>query len=211
MKHLVILGAGGLGRELYNFAKDSKGYSINFDIKGFLDYDLNRLNGFLNYPPILGNDEDYLIENDDVFVSAIGNMSIRQKSCDLLRRRGAIFVNIVHNSSIINSNARLGVGNVIFPYAVIGADAKIGDNNLIQNGAVIGHDAVIGCCTRIDCHVTVVGGVKVGSNVYVYTGAVLSHNVVVEDGASVGANSFVIRRVGKGSTVFGNPAVKLFK
>ena len=37
MKHLLIIGARGWGREVYNYAIESRGYRTEFDIKGFLD------------------------------------------------------------------------------------------------------------------------------------------------------------------------------
>ena len=209
MKHLIIVGAGGLGRELCNFAKGCIGFSEIFDVRGFLDNNSKVLDCFNGYPPIVGNDEDYVIRNDDIFISAIGDMAIRKKSSDLLCERGAVFTNLIHQTAIVNSNVQMGTGNAIFPYVIIGSDVKMGSNNLLQDCAVIGHDVVIGCCTRIDCHVTLVGGAIVGDGVYVYTGAVVNHGVIIEDGACVGANSFVIRKVKRNTTVFGNPAFKL--
>ena len=40
MKHLVIIGVGGFGREVFCHAKGSMGYGIDWDIKGFLDGDV---------------------------------------------------------------------------------------------------------------------------------------------------------------------------
>lgn len=40
MKKLVIIGAGGMGRTLYNIATESLGYGTDFTIKGFIDDDL---------------------------------------------------------------------------------------------------------------------------------------------------------------------------
>ena len=39
MKHLVIIGAGELGREMYWHAKESVGFETEFDIKGYIDDD----------------------------------------------------------------------------------------------------------------------------------------------------------------------------
>ena len=36
VKHLVIVGAGGFGREMYGAALESVGYGVEFDVKGFL-------------------------------------------------------------------------------------------------------------------------------------------------------------------------------
>ena len=46
MRHLVIVGAGGFGRELYGAALESVGYGTEFDVKGFLDERAGALDGF---------------------------------------------------------------------------------------------------------------------------------------------------------------------
>ena len=35
MKYLVIVGAGGFGREMFGAAREAVGYGTEFDIKGF--------------------------------------------------------------------------------------------------------------------------------------------------------------------------------
>ena len=53
MKHLIIIGAGGLGRQMFAWAKECPGYNKEFDIKGFLDDNKNALNGFKGYPEVI--------------------------------------------------------------------------------------------------------------------------------------------------------------
>lgn len=209
MKQLIIIGAGGFGREVYNFALKSKGYNLDFAIKGFLDVNPDALAGFKGYPLVLGNENDYAIQMDDVFVNAIGDNEMRKKTSETILSRGGQFITLIHNTAIINTNVVLGKGCIIEPYAYVGSDSSIGDFTIVQNNAVVAHDVSVGSFTRIDCHVTLVGGISVGSSVYIHTGAVINHKVVVEDNATVGANSFVIMKVKSGETVYGNPARRL--
>ena len=37
MKNLIIIGAGGYGREMSEFAKEACGYGEEFVVKGFID------------------------------------------------------------------------------------------------------------------------------------------------------------------------------
>ena len=60
MKHLVIIGARGAGREVYLLATQMKEYGNEFDIKGFLDDKSNALDGLDGYPPILSSVEKYV-------------------------------------------------------------------------------------------------------------------------------------------------------
>lgn len=208
MKHLIIIGAGGMGRTLYDNACESVGYGSIFTVKGFIDDNLNALDGFENYPPLLGKIEDYVPEPDDVFVSSIGGAA-RRKCMEEIIDRGGIFCELIHKTARIGTNVKLGKGNFIGAFTTIGADAVVGDYNMIQSYTIIGHDARIGNWNRIDTHVTCVGGIVVEDDVNIHTSAVISHGVRVGNGAHVGACSFVIKKVPASATVFGNPAKKL--
>ena len=208
MKHLIIIGAGGMGRTVYSNALESVGYGEAFDIKGFIDDNLNALEGYPNYPPVIDTIRDYKPQEDDVFVSSIGGAS-RRPCMEEIIARGGEFMELVHQTARIYTNAKLGKGNFIGAFSVIGNDAVIGDYNMIQSYTVIGHDVRIGNWNRIDTHVTCVGGIVIEDEVNIHTGAVINHKVKVESGAHVGACSFVIRKVGAGTTVMGNPAKRL--
>lgn len=208
MKNLIIIGAGGMGRTLYDIARESIGFGEDFLIKGFIDDNIKALDEFENYPPILGRISEYIPSENDVFTFSIGGDS-RRKCIESLIERGAEFINIIHKTARIGSNVKLGVGNIIAAFTTLGADCKVGDYNLIQSYTVIGHDAEIGDFNRIDTHVTCVGGIKIKNETTIHTSAVINHKVVVEDKAKVGACSFVIRKVKEGQTVFGVPAKKI--
>ena len=208
MKHLVIIGAGGMGRTVYSNALESVGYGEVFDIKGFIDDDLSALDNYPNYPPLLGTIKEYQPDTDDVFVSSIGGAS-RRPCMEEIIARGGEFIELIHQTARIYTNAKLGKGNFIGAFTVIGNDAVVGDYNMIQSYTVIGHDAHIGSWNRIDTHVTCVGGLVIEDDVNIHTSAVISHGVTVGSGAHVGALSFVIRKVKAGTTVMGNPAKKL--
>ena len=79
MKNLIIIGAGGMGRTVYSNALESVGYGEKFVVKGFIDDNLKALEGFPNYPPVIGTIRDYQPQKNDVFVSSIGGAS--RKAC----------------------------------------------------------------------------------------------------------------------------------
>ncbi|MBE6270419.1 MAG: sialic acid O-acetyltransferase [Prevotella ruminicola] len=208
MKNLIIIGAGGMGRTVYSNALESVGYGESYTVKGFIDDNLNALDGFPNYPPIIGTIKDYIPQENDVFVSSIGGAS-RRPCMEEIISRGGEFIELIHKTARIYKNAKLGKGNFIGAYSVIGNDAVVGDYNMIQAYSVIGHDAKIGSWNRIDTHVTCVGGIVIEDEVNIHTSAVINHGVTVGSSAHVGALSFVIRKVKAGTTVMGNPAKKI--
>ena len=208
MKQLIIIGDGGMGRTLYDMAQESIGYGDEFLIKGFIDDNMNALDGFNGYPSIIGSISSYVPEDEDLFICSIGGAS--RKSCiqQLLDREGR-FLTMIHKTARIGSNVQLGEGNLVGAFTTIAADAKIGNYNFIQSYTIIGHDVVIGDWNRIDSHVMCIGGIKIGNHNMIHTSAVLNHQVEVGDDAHIGACSFVTRNVESGTTVFGNPARRL--
>lgn len=205
MKQLIIIGAGGMGKEIFFIAKNSIGYGTEFKVKGFLDFPKPDWNSNV-YPPILGMEDDYEIQPEDVFACSIGDVLLKRKVCEKMKARGAKFQTLIFKNVELRENVKIGEGCIIDSNAIIGSDTVIGENCLIQVFSVIAHDCVIGDYSRIDSRAFLVGGVKVGQNVTVYTNSVISHNVVLEDNSRVSALSFVVRSVKSGTTVMGNPA-----
>lgn len=206
MKHLIIVGAGGMGRSICSIAKGCIGYDIDFSLKGFIDDDSLALEDFENYPPYLGSIKDYVIQPNDVFICSIGNTHTKRTVCEYLKTKGAKFYTLIHKLAVIRQNAKIGEGSLVAEYASVGVDAIVGENSLVQSFATVAHDCRIGDYVRIDTHCTCVGGVIVEDNAMIHTGAIISHNVVVGKDAHVGAGSFVIKKVKAGTTVFGSPA-----
>lgn len=208
MKDLIIVGAGGMGRTIYDMARENAVYEKEFVIKGFIDDNLNSLDGFENYPPLLGTISDYEIRPNDIFVCSIGGNS-RRACMESVINRGGEFMTMIHPSSRIGTNVHIGKGCYVGAFTTIAADAYIDDYNFIQSHTIIGHDVHIGKWNRIDSYVLCVGGIKIGDGCMIHTNAVLNHNVEIGNGAHVGACSFVINSVPEGASVFGNPARRL--
>lgn len=208
MKQLVIIGAGGMGRTFYDMSRESIGFGTEYEIKGFIDDNTSALDGFENYPPMLGTISDYQPSPNEVFICSIGGSS-RRKCMEEIIARGGSFLTMIHKTARLGTNVVVGEGTVVGAFTSIGADAKVGKYNLIQSYTVIGHDSQIGDWNRIDTHVTLVGGTIVEEEANIYTGAMINHNVTIESHSRVAAMSFVIKRVKSGTTVMGNPAKKL--
>ena len=210
MRQLVIIGAGGMGREVYHLATECEGYGVDFDIKGFLDDNINALDGFeFPYPPVLSTISDYNIEEEDVFACSIGNVHTKVKIVEHVESKGGKFINLIHPNVQINKTTKLGGGLLVFHDVHVGCDAKIGNHVMLQSYAAIGHDVVIGDFCRIDPKASVIGGVHMGNRVTLHTMSLLNHKVCVGDDATVGAMSFVVRKVKPGTTVFGIPAKEI--
>lgn len=209
MKHLIIIGAGGMGRQVSLFAKACTGYQKEYDIKGFLDDNPDAMNGFEEFPPLLGSVDDYEIQPDDIFFNSIGDVAAKKKCINKILGRGGDFITLIHPTASISEGTTVGRGCMISARAGIGTESEVGDFCLIQDNAIIGHDVHVGNFCRIDCNVVIIAGVTLEDDVCIHTSSVINHNVHIGEGAKVGALSFVIRNVKPGTVVQGNPAKKL--
>lgn len=209
MKNLLIIGARGFGREVYNLALESVGYGSEFVVKGFLDDKADALNGFNGYPSIVSSVENYEILPDDVFCCALGDVQYKKKYVEIVKNKGGKFISLIHSTSFISRNTTIGEGAIILDNNHISCDLTIGDFVTIQPFCAIGHDVRIGNFCHINAQSFLGGEVIVGDFVTLNTGAIVLPHKTVNTGATVGAGSVVLRNVPSNVTVYGNPAVKL--
>ena len=209
MKNLVIIGAGGFGREMFATAREAVGYGETFTVKGFLDGNPSALDGFSGYPEIIGTPETYQIEENDVFITALGSIAARRRCAAMIEERGGRFISVIHRSASIGPNVTVGDGSLVAHNVVLTADIKVGRHSCVFHGTVIGHDTVLEDFTHVYSLVSVGGGVLIAKGASVFPGARIVPRVEIGAGATVGIGSAVVRGVPPGVTVFGVPAERL--
>lgn len=206
MKRLIIVGAGGFGREVYAWAEAHPDCGRLWEIAGFLDDNPAALDSF-DYPlNILGAVVDYLPQLNDLFICAIGSPAIKRKVCEKLLGSGAEFISLVHPTVVIGFNVEIGVGTIICPHAVVTCDVTIGDFVAINCHSSIGHDVRIADWVTLSGYCDVTGQTELGEMAFLGSGARILPLKKVGARSMVGAGSVVISHVPKKAKVFGNPA-----
>lgn len=206
MKNLVIVGAGEFGRELYWTITGSKGFNSDFVIKGYIDDDNNSEKISLLSAPFLGMIDTYRIAEDDVFTCAVANPASREIVIKRCLEKGAVFIDIIHNSSIIHGTVKMGRGCIISPYSIIGDGSNIGNYVVVNGLSCIGHDCEIGDYVCIMSHCDITGHSSIGKNAFIAGGVRTVPKAKIGADAYVGAGSVVLKKVKPGTKVFGNPA-----
>jgi len=209
MKRLLIIGAGGFGREVLHWALDVLPQNRNWEVCGFLDANPAVLDAYNCGFPILGDPLNYSLQDGDQFICAIGNPSHKLRVCRSLKERGAQFITLIHPAAIICSNCTIGVGCVFCPGAVVTTDVEIGDFVMMNLQSTIGHDAIVADGCTLSPHADVNGFASLGEGVFLGSHAVVLPGAKIGDYAIVGAGSVVLKRVKAGATVMGVPAKQI--
>ena len=206
MRQLVIIGARGWGREVYDIAKACINSGLDIQVKGFLDDKADALDGYDNYPPILGPTETYEIQNDDIFICALGDVKYKKYYAKIILDKGGEFISLVHPTAILGNNASFGKGCVIGAYSNLSSDTRIGDFVTFSIKAGMGHDSCVGDYSHIGGLCNISGFVKIGDMVTVHPCCNILPHKTIGDGAVIGTGSVVLVNVKPNQTVFGNPA-----
>lgn len=203
---IIIVGAGGLGREVFAFALHCIQAGERWRIRGFIDDNLNALDNF-NYPVgIISSIKDYIPKENDRLLLGIGIPCIKKKVVNFLLSKGGRFETLIHPSVILGYNVSLGDGVVIFPYCVISADVKIGDWVYINSSCTLDHDTKVGAFSTICCGCDLTGEVKVGKEVFISSHVTTTPRSIISNNVFVGINSFVYGNIESNTKVLGNPA-----
>lgn len=209
MKNLIIIGAGGFGRELFGVAREAVGFGTEFVVKGFLDDNLKALDGFTGYPKILGTVKDYVPAVDDVFITALGSIDFRRRCAAVIAQKGGKFISVIHKSVFIGPNVKIGDGCYLAPNSSLTADIRLGSHVCVFHSSSVGHDSVLGDFSHVYAQCSVGGAVELGEGAIVYPGSVVVPRRRIGKDAVVGAGSTVFLDVEPGVTVIGNPAAPI--
>lgn len=205
-KNIIIVGSGGFAKEVAFLLHQIDKY----EVKGFsIDQDYVPSDKKLVGLPYLG-EIDELIEciiSPTNIVIAIANPAVKMSVHSRLVRNPYLkFPNLIHSSSLLGFNIKLGEGNVIMPYTTLTADITIGDFNMINIGCTIGHDVQIGAFNTLYPNNNISGNVTIKNNCELGVGTKIIPNCLLEDGIISGAGTIIIHNVEKNATVVGNPA-----
>ena len=206
--NLVIIGTGGLAREVFDLAILCYKNDTDFKIKGFIA-DEPMAMYVDKYPPYLGKIEDYQLNNNDRFFCAIGNIRSRKKCVDIILDKGGEFINIVAPGVFVSPNAKIGKGVVIKWDCVLNSGVEIGDFTYIQANVLFGHDVKVGSFCQISSMSFFAGGVQIADFVDINPGVRIIQNIKIGRCAKVGIGSVVVSNVKPETTVWGFPAKKL--
>ena len=206
-RDIVIIGAGGLGREvswLIQRINDNNGPEWN--ILGFVDDGVEK-GTLVQGPPVLGG-VDLLLDSDTELsvVCAIANAKIKKRIIDKLSANSRLsFPNLTDPTAVVAQSARIGQGNIICAGTVLSVNALVEDFVLVDWNCTVGHETVIKSYSTLYPGVNVSGDVIIGEGTEMGTASCVIQGTKVGSGTIIGAGSVVIRNIPDNCTAVGNP------
>jgi sugar O-acyltransferase (sialic acid O-acetyltransferase NeuD family) len=216
MESLVIVGAGGHGRETLDVIEAinaAHGHARPFHVLGFVadhaDRELLARRGALH----LGGVDDLVdgrldqVPSTAFYVVAIGDPTSRRALVARLEStamRPALA--LVHPAATLGADVRLGVGSVVAAGARITTNVEIGRFVQVNVNAVVSHDCRVGDHVTLSPGVLVNGSVTLGEGAFLGTASVVTPGRTVGAWAVVGAGAIVVGDVPAGVTAVGVPA-----
>ncbi len=203
-RRIVIVGAGGFGREVLQWARDAWPDQASL-IGGFLSDDPRRLDGFTTGVGILSIVQDYRPVQGDYLLLGIGVPYSRRRVADHLMALGGRFLTLVHPHAVVAATAVIGEGSIVCPFSLVSDSSRLGRCVLVNYHASLGHDAVAGDYAVLSPYATLGGGARVEDEVFLGLHASVGPGRSVGARSKVSANSCVLATAPPDSLVFGVP------
>ncbi|WNI75523.1 PglD-related sugar-binding protein [Enterobacter ludwigii] len=176
MHNLMILGAGGHGRTLYEMAR-----LLGYEDIVFLDdntspiVDTNKL--------IIGKISELKshIKNTNHIAIGIGNNKVREQLFRQLISLGISPVTLIHPFAFVSPSATIAHGAVVLAGAVVGANAKLGAGTIVNSHSTVDHDSILDDFAHLGVGVHLAGGAVIGKSAFLQAGTAGGYNAKVDD------------------------------
>lgn len=191
MEDIVIIGAGGIGREVAWIIEEINEVNPTWNIVGFVDDNSEMWGKELNGYRVLGGIEalDKLEVKPEVVV-AIANCEIKKGIVEKLNGKFD-FATVVYPTVSVSRFIEIGQGTIIYPGVILTVNTKIGNHVIISGNCGIGHDTVIGDYSSVLWGSSFSGYDVVGEECFIGVGTKVAQGVRIADSRRVSTGSIV--------------------
>lgn len=210
MKKLVIIGAGGFGREVQWLIERINEREAIWELLGYVDDGVEK-GTIVDGLPVLGTVKELREREESLaVVCAVGASVTRRKILEqILDNTKLEFPNLIDPSVQMSKRIDMGRGNIICAGNILTVDITMGDFNIVNLDCTVGHDVVFDSYITVYPSVNISGGVEIGEKVELGTGSQIIQGIHIVEDIIVGAGSVVVRNLAEAGTYVGVPAKKL--
>lgn len=208
VKDIVIIGAGGQGRETLGLINSINKKAPQWNVKGFYD-DGTELGKLIHGLPVLGKVKDLSLQQESLDVAiAIGDSNTRRKVFDGLNKRHLSFPAIISPDAIILDEESVSIGEGVLCCAgtILTCDISVGAFTLLNLSCTVGHDAVIEPFCSFMHAVNIAGETHIGTKVYMGTNSSIINRTSIGANTTIGAGAVVTKDLPANCVAVGCPA-----
>ena len=206
MKNIVIIGAGGVGREVSLIIQQINELEQTWNLLGFIDDNTDNWGKVINgYSVIGGIDSLEFLSNDTYIVIAIANYKVKKNIVNKINNKFK-FATIVHPKVWIHDYMTVGEGTIIYEGAILTANIEIGNHVIISPKCGVGHDSIIKDYVSLLWNVNVSGNDLIEEGVMMGSGSTVIQGKKIGKGSIIGAGAVVVNDIESFSTAVGVPA-----
>jgi sugar O-acyltransferase (sialic acid O-acetyltransferase NeuD family) len=209
MKDIVIVGHGGLAREVAFLIAEINRATPTWNLLGYIASDAKSVSQAVGRHVVYETDDWLAKSTKELAVAiAIGQPSRLRALHERLRENPRLtFPNLIHPSVTGDwGRIRMDSGNIVLNNASFTTDIKLGSLNIINPGATIAHDCVLGSYNLINPGASLSGEVVLGDEILMGTGARILQQLQLCSRSVVGAGAVVTRSIEKPGVYVGVPA-----
>lgn len=207
MKKLIIIGAGGLGREVAQYINDINQIKYEYELLGYIDDDISKLGIVYNNLKVIGN-TNMLSELNDIYLfCAVANPEIKKNIAQKIKKYKNKTINIIHPTAYISPYINFGENVLVAPMCVLTTNITIGNYVHINPQCGIGHDTIIEDYTTLYWNVNIGGFVRVGKSVELGSKTFIKQGIIIGSQAISGAGAVIVKDVPPTVMVKGVPAI----
>lgn len=207
MKDIIIIGAGGVGKETIQLIRDINKVMPLWNIIGIVDDNKEIIGKSFNGVEVIGETDSLnSIRKSTYAVCTISNAVIKKRVIEKVNNRYIEYANLIHPTAVIGEDVILGFGNIIQAYCVVTTNIIIGNHVQLNPQCGIGHDCIIKNYTSLYWNVNISGNVIIGEGCVLGTKTTVIQGKNIGDWTITGANSTIISDIPQNCTVVGTPA-----
>ncbi|CUO44261.1 NeuD/PglB/VioB family sugar acetyltransferase [Clostridium disporicum] len=191
MKDIIIIGAGGIAREVAWIIEEINEINKEWNILGFVDDNEEVWGETFNDYKVLGG-IDYLnnLKEKPYVVVAMANPKVKKCIVEKLRNYFR-FATIVHPSIRMSRFIEVGYGTIVYPGVILTVNTKLGNHVIVSGNCGIGHDTKIGDYSSILWGSNFSGYDVVEDDCLIGVGTSVIQGMKIKQGSILGAGSVV--------------------
>lgn len=207
MKDIVVVGAGGFGREVRWLIDDINTEKPTWNLVGFLITDGKSEQTEVEGLPVLSMEDLSKLNLKNLSVTlGVGHPHVKLKLRDELKHLGD-FPTLVHPSVKMSKRVHISkTGVIVTAGNILTTNVKLDDFTMINLSCTIGHDVKIGSFSVLSPGVNVSGYVSVGEGCNIGTGSKVIEGKSIGQWSIIGAGSVVTTDIPSDVTAVGVPA-----